>query len=174
MRIVIILNLLLLVLFILSGISTARTLLPPTRTGNFYVSSYSADRIAVYDSSGKYIHSFSAEGLNGPRGIVFAPTGAITTITEPPSLLQHFALYQNFPNPFNPQTTIEFELQNSGFVTLNVYNILGQKIITLLSGEMSNGPHKVNFVATSLPSGIYYYSLESGGERIVRRMILMK
>ena len=77
MRLVIRLNLLLLVLFILSGIGTAQTLLPPLRTGKFYVSSYSADSIAVYDSSGKYIHSFSAEGLDGPRGIVFAPNNKV-------------------------------------------------------------------------------------------------
>ena len=88
--------------------------------------------------------------------------------------MKGFNLKQNYPNPFNPQTTIDFELQKSGFVTLNVYNILGQKITTLISGEMSSGVHKVNFVATYLPSGIYYYSLEAGGERIVRRMTLMK
>ncbi len=82
MRIVMILNLLLLVPFILSGIGTAQTLLPPARTGNFYVSSFSADSIAIYDSSGKYIHSFSAEGLNGPRGIVFAPNNKVYVASQ--------------------------------------------------------------------------------------------
>jgi hypothetical protein len=98
-----------------------------------------------------------------------------TSVSDEGALtINGFNLKQNYPNPFNPQTTIEFELQNSGFVTLKVYNVLGQKITTLINGEMSSGSHKVGFVATSLPSGVYYYSLESGGERIVRRMTLMK
>jgi len=107
--------------------------------------------------------------------VVLTGSQAVTSLTGEKLLtVKGFNLSQNYPNPFNPQTTIDFELQNSGFVILNVYNVLGQKITTLINGEMSSGVHKVNFVATSLPSGVYYYSLESGGERIVRRMILMK
>jgi len=77
MRLKITLTLLSLFSFIISEIGTAQTLLPPARTGNFFVSSYNADSVAVYDSSGNYLHHFGAEGLNGPRGVVFAPNNKV-------------------------------------------------------------------------------------------------
>jgi len=59
-------------------------------------------------------------------------------------------------------------------VTLNVYNVLGHKIITLLNEELTTGFHKVNFVTKTLSSGVYFYSVESDGEKNMRRMMLMK
>ncbi|MEJ2636085.1 MAG: T9SS type A sorting domain-containing protein [Calditrichia bacterium] len=86
-----------------------------------------------------------------------------------------FALEQNYPNPFNPGTIIEFELRQSATVTLRVYNILGEEIVTLINNQkMAAGKHQVNFDAGNLSSAIYFYRLESGGLSQIRKMFLMQ
>lgn len=93
-------------------------------------------------------------------------------------------LKQNYPNPFNPSTTIRYHLNKQSFVTLDVYNILGQKVTTLVNDELQAGIHQVEFNSNniqgqSLPSGVYIYRLtivddEIGSISKVRRMVLMK
>jgi hypothetical protein len=85
-----------------------------------------------------------------------------------------FVLYQNYPNPFNPVTTIQFEVPYSSFVTLKVFDVLGNEISSLVSEVVLAGSHKVNFNASNLPSGIYFYSLYSGGIVLNNKMILIK
>lgn len=85
-----------------------------------------------------------------------------------------FQLFQNYPNPFNPSTNIKFKLEESGFVTLSVYNVLGQKVKTLVSEELTFGTHQVNFDASSLSTGVYFYKLESGNLTNVKKMMLLK
>jgi len=80
----------------------------------------------------------------------------------------------NYPNPFNPSTTINYSLKNHGSVTLRVYNMLGQQVSTLVNEEQQAGPHSVNFDASRLSSGVYFYSIESGSFRASKKMILMK
>lgn len=72
-----------------------------------------------------------------------------------------FRLYQNFPNPFNPNTNIEFRIPESGFVKLIVYDILGKEVETLINEYKSTGIYKVEFRADNLPSGVYFYQLKS-------------
>ena len=71
-------------------------------------------------------------------------------------------LYQNFPNPFNPSTTIQFSVPERVNVKLTVYNMLGQKIARLVEGEVSRGVHEVTFDASYLTSGAYIYRLQAG------------
>jgi hypothetical protein len=85
-----------------------------------------------------------------------------------------FALDQNYPNPFNPSTEIRFSLPVNGKVSLVVYNILGQEIATLLNEVKSAGNYSVRFDATSVPSGTYFYRLESSGRSEARKMLLLK
>jgi hypothetical protein len=85
-----------------------------------------------------------------------------------------FELLQNYPNPFNPNTTIKFKLEENGFVTLNVYNVLGQKVKTLVSEDLTFGTHQLDFDASALSSGVYFYKLESGKQTSVRKMMLLK
>ena len=73
-----------------------------------------------------------------------------------------FALQQNYPNPFNPATTIAFSLPQSGFVTVKVYNLLGEEVANLLEAHKPAGRHAVNFDASTLASGLYYYTLTAG------------
>ncbi len=86
----------------------------------------------------------------------------------------NFELQQNFPNPFNPATAIEFQLPNPGKVTLKVYDPLGREVATLVDSEMENGIHKINFNGSALPSGIYFYKLSSEKYSLVRKMMLLK
>jgi hypothetical protein len=85
-----------------------------------------------------------------------------------------FSLSQNYPNPFNPSTTISFNLGTSGSVRLEVHNVLGQVVATLVNGTLNAGEHSVRFDAKTLSSGVYFYTLRSGEKHEVRKMMLMK
>ena len=85
-----------------------------------------------------------------------------------------FTLNQNYPNPFNPSTRISFYLEKSGMTTLSIYNVLGQKIATLLSEDLQNGKHIVDFNAVNLSSGVYFYKIESGDFTAIKKMMLIK
>ena len=87
---------------------------------------------------------------------------------------EHFHLMQNYPNPFNPSTTIEFVLPQGSFVTMKVYSILGQEVAILLEAHKPAGGYAVNFDASELTSGIYYYTLTVDGFKQSRKMVLMK
>jgi len=85
-----------------------------------------------------------------------------------------FALGQNHPNPFNPSTTIEFALPHAGYVTLKVYNVLGEEAAALIAGEHLAGTFKATWDASGLPSGIYFYRLTAGEYVETEKMILCK
>lgn len=85
-----------------------------------------------------------------------------------------YNLTQNFPNPFNPTTSISFSLPKSGVVKLTVYNLLGQEIKTLVNGFKESGVHHVNFNAKDLNSGIYIYKIETTDYTQTRKMTLVK
>jgi len=88
--------------------------------------------------------------------------------------MDEFALHPNYPNPFNPSTQIRFTLRSSHVTRLTVFDILGRDIMVLVDGPMSAGSHSVTFDATGLPSGVYLVALEHAGQRVVRRMTLIK
>ncbi len=85
-----------------------------------------------------------------------------------------FFLAQNYPNPFNPTTKINFKLDKPGLVTLNVYNIAGQLVETLLSENIERGTHSYNWNASHLASGLYFYKLKAGSVTLVKKAILIK
>lgn len=85
-----------------------------------------------------------------------------------------YVLYQNYPNPFNPSTSIEFSIPEPGFVTLKIYNLLGEEISTLVNREMEANIYSVQFDASELSSGIYFYRLQSNNFLLTKKMILMK
>jgi len=95
------------------------------------------------------------------------------------TLPEYFALNQNHPNPFNPNTTIGFSLTRNARVKLEVYNILGQKIKTLLDGELNAGDHEVEWDGRgengiTMPTGVYFYRIETGDKATARKMLLLK
>ncbi|MDY0083170.1 MAG: T9SS type A sorting domain-containing protein [Ignavibacteriaceae bacterium] len=85
-----------------------------------------------------------------------------------------YALHQNYPNPFNPSTVIKYSLAQDGFVNIAVFNLLGEKVATLVNTTQRAGNYEVNFNASSFSSGIYFYSIETGDFKSVRKMLLMK
>jgi hypothetical protein len=91
--------------------------------------------------------------------------------TTPPAQYQ---LYQNYPNPFNPITTIAFDLPKPGTPQLIIFDALGREILTLVNAPMAAGRHTVQFDASPLPSGVYYYRLNFEGRVLTKRMTLLK
>jgi photosystem II stability/assembly factor-like uncharacterized protein len=97
-----------------------------------------------------------------------APTDSDTPISLP------FALNQNYPNPFNPSTTISFTLDRDGFVSLNVYDVAGRAVATILNKEMTAGSYDIGFNANGLSSGVYFYKLKTAEKEMTRKMILLR
>ncbi len=92
----------------------------------------------------------------------------------PASVPDQFKMDQNYPNPFNPNTTIEFALLQTEWVTLKIFNILGQQVTTLVSEKLNPGVYKYKWQADNLPTGIYICRLQAGEFEQVRKMILLK
>ncbi len=94
--------------------------------------------------------------------------------TEDPVTVESFQLSQNYPNPFNPSTRINFHLPRSSNVTLTVYNLLGQRVATVVDEFLTAGSHAVTFDGGGLSSGVYAYRLKSDGHVRTRKMLLLK
>jgi L-ascorbate metabolism protein UlaG (beta-lactamase superfamily) len=101
-----------------------------------------------------------AAAVTGVAGTAAAPAG--------------FRLDQNYPNPFNPSTRIAFNTPARGFVSLNVFDLLGRKVAALVSEDLSAGAHTIEWTAIGMPSGAYFYTLEAGGCRETKRLIILK
>jgi hypothetical protein len=87
---------------------------------------------------------------------------------------ENITLHQNYPNPFNPMTKILIELKEKAFVSLEIFNSLGQRVAVLLNNQLSAGSTKVSFDGSSLSSGIYFYRLNVNGVSVGKKMVLMK
>tara|TARA_R100000388_G_C7245332_1_gene164988 strand:- start:5198 stop:7237 length:2040 start_codon:yes stop_codon:yes gene_type:complete len=143
-------------------------------------SSYSFD--APLNSSKQKVSTLSI--LNGPQavaleteaeerfGITISP--AALTSNEAVSTPKKFSLEQNYPNPFNPTTTIRYSVEEAGDVTLTVYNLMGQRVATLVNEQKNTGEFNVSWDASDVASGMYYYQLVSNGKTLTRKMTLIK
>ncbi|MEI7484873.1 MAG: LamG-like jellyroll fold domain-containing protein [Ignavibacteriota bacterium] len=121
-----------------------------------------------------------ADGAAGDQGTILGwglrfngdvVTGVTPVSTELPS---KFELSQNYPNPFNPVTKIEYALPKTGLVTMKVYNVLGKEVATLVNEVKNAGNYTVDFNASNLSSGTYFYKIETNGFSDVKRMMLIK
>lgn len=118
-------------------------------------------------SQGTYTYRLKQVDFNGS----FEYTNEIEVDIDAPAV---FALEQNFPNPFNPTTSIKYSIPADQRVKLNVYNLLGENVMTLVNGTQKAGQHEVRFDASNLASGIYFYKLEAGSHSSIKKMMLMK
>jgi photosystem II stability/assembly factor-like uncharacterized protein len=116
-----------------------------------------------------------------PKGWAVGNAGAIARMATTTGIANYnneipssFNLKQNYPNPFNPTTNINFSIPKSGFVTLKVYDMVGQEVATLVNEVKSAGNYIVGFNASNLPSGAYFYRLESGNIVDTKKMLLIK
>ncbi|MBO6525043.1 MAG: T9SS type A sorting domain-containing protein [Balneolaceae bacterium] len=100
--------------------------------------------------------------------------GMATSTEEPNTTVTGIRLDQNYPNPFNPSTTISYSLDATTNVTLEVFDMMGRKVSTLVQGRQIAGEQTINFDASALASGVYIYRLATGGEVLTKKMILLK
>ncbi len=130
----------------------------------------------VIKDGDRYRMWYQGRGISGIDRLGYAEdTSAVVGIdTFDDVQPEHFHLKQNYPNPFNPATTIEFSLTQSGFVTLKVYNVLGEEATVLLETHKPAGQYAINFDASQLTSGIYYYTLSADGFQQTRKMVLLR
>jgi hypothetical protein len=98
-----------------------------------------------------------------------------TVVTEQGTAMpKMFALEQNFPNPFNPATTISFSLPSKSFVTLKIFDLIGREVATLISEELSAGSYTKQWNAENYPSGVYFYRLQSGTYSDTKKLVLLR
>ncbi|HEX9251043.1 MAG TPA: multicopper oxidase domain-containing protein, partial [Ignavibacteriaceae bacterium] len=134
--------------------------------------------IAKFEREGEYVwhcHILSHEDHEMMRRFEVVPAllpknGEEETIAA----INGFELEQNYPNPFNPSTTIKFSLPKNSFVSLKVFNSLGQEVGTLINQHIPEGNHRVEFNAGDLPSGMYLYTLATNDYKETKKMLLMK
>jgi len=122
-------------------------------------------------------HSFTSAGLVAKDSILafLDRTLQFTSIIAQEGVIDQIHLYQNYPNPFNPGTTIEFTLAKPDWVTLKIYNILGQEAAELVSENLRAGSYKYNWNATGLATGLYYYRIETNhGFVQTKKMLLIR
>lgn len=93
---------------------------------------------------------------------------------NPTNMVQSYTLSQNYPNPFNPSTVINYSLAEAGMVTLKIYNILGQEVLTLVNTNQNVGQYQVKFDASNLSTGLYVYRIQSGDFVATKKMMLLK
>jgi len=149
-------------------------------SGNFkwYGSFRNAEGNQSYFTGGKLYIAGSINGVTGNTSMFVArytfPSGAIRPrgeiIDEPNS----FRLEENYPNPFNPSTKIRFSVPFDGMTTLKVYDIAGKEVASLVETDLEAGYHEVNFNASELSSGVYFYRLTSGSFTDIKKMMLVK
>jgi len=137
-----------------------KQLLSPINLSNLY-----------FTNSGKLI--IAGDGST----VLIGDTLSITSVFEEYEFRDNpvsHQLLQNYPNPFNGSTVIPIYLKEAADVKLDVYNMLGEKVMSLMSGEMAQGAHFVKLDATNLPSGIYFYRIRVGGLIFTKKLILLK
>lgn len=140
--------------------------------GSYYYSAYQPLTVSMnYDST-----SYGGRRLvwNMVRFEPDPPLTVTSVKSSPKGAPTSFELLQNYPNPFNPTTDIEYDLPSKVRVSLKVYDVLGQEIATLYSGQQDAGEHVVTFNGDRFASGVYFYRLQAGGYTSVKKMMLIK
>lgn len=159
------------------------------QTGTFYCISgtgdslifshaFPGDRINTVNVMPSIDGNYSFELLAGTKdGKVTCFSGGdddVTNLQLPEETPDDFHLFQNYPNPFNPATTITYSLKTAGLITLKIYDILGNEVKDLVDGHQEAGMYKYNFDASSLASGIYFYTLKTGAFVSTKKMVVLK
>lgn len=128
-------------------------------------------------TAGTYVIGVTASGPNGTPAHIRYDTVSIAPIGIQPISSQvpaQFWLYQNYPNPFNPVTNIRFDLPRSGNVKMTIYDIMGREVAVPVNGYYGAGKYNVDFDASNIASGIYFYKIETGNYNSIKKMILIK
>ena len=122
-------------------------------------------RVRSINSKGE-VSSYSAQEMFTPN--------STTGITDKKEIPTAFQLKQNYPNPFNPTTIIEYNIPVKSIYSIDVFNIIGEKVTTLVNGMLNPGIYKTTFNGKDLSSGVYLYRLYGNNVNLVRKMLLIK
>ena len=128
----------------------------------------------------KYIYKSFGWGTEEIYTLVYANINGtefgekVTSVNDLSNRISKYTLRQNYPNPFNPSTTINYSIPELSFVTLKVYDVLGNEIETLINEEKSAGEYEIEFNARNIPSGIYFYQMITGSVSIAKKLLLLK
>jgi endonuclease/exonuclease/phosphatase family metal-dependent hydrolase len=145
----------------------------------------------AYGNDGNHFNQAINDGTNSEVSVevtnaIYAASDHLPVVTEIDFTLisgikdednefpEKFKLEQNYPNPFNPKTIINYELRFTSYVTLNIYNMLGQEVAVLVSERQSAGSHAIEWDGGGFSSGIYYYVIRVGKSQQVKKMVLFK
>jgi hypothetical protein len=112
--------------------------------------------------------------LGGGQLLLVSNNPAVGIKNEKHITPDEYILDQNYPNPFNPATSINYYVPKESHISLVVYDVLGKEVKVLVNGEETAGYHRIEFDASELPSGIYFYRLQAGTFMAVKKMILLK
>ena len=127
-----------------------------------------------WGSQPQIYQDWKAQSAAERQAIMNMLTNGVTGVEEVSEVPREYTLSQNFPNPFNPATQIEYSLPVKGRVSLRVYNLLGMEVATLVEGEQAAGNYTATFEGAKLASGVYFYRLQAGTMLLTRKMVLMK
>jgi hypothetical protein len=125
----------------------------------------------------KYNQWKTQAAMENRRISIWLSTGAdpgIQSVEDRPGMPEKFELSQNYPNPFNPTTRIDYSIPEGGYVSLKVFNLLGQEVATLFAGVQHAGNYTATFDGSKFASGVYLYRLQSGSNSISRKLVFMK
>lgn len=150
--------------------------------GNYFIGGLSPGQYTVsvdkpgFEETGSVTTNATYDGSGNPIvGTANFSINSTTSVTVHPSVQPtNFVLEQNYPNPFNPSTVISYQLPMTSYVTLTVYDVIGREVATLVNEMKVAGSYNVQFDASKLASGIYFYRLEFASTHIVKKMMLLK
>jgi hypothetical protein len=142
-------------------------------TGVGYVIHGQTNHAVVHDNWPSTHKNVAVPWTYWKASMAMDPISAPIKNKDAPLIIKEFNLAQNYPNPFNPRTVISWQLAVSSDVELSVYNLLGQKVVTLVSERQNAGNHHVEWDAAQMASGVYYYLIKAGEFQDVKKMVLL-
>jgi hypothetical protein len=130
----------------------------------------------VYDGNNNRIESLSQlwEGSNWVNELKVSYDYTITAIEQVTDIIKSYSLSNNYPNPFNPSSTIQYSIPQSELVIIKVYDMLGSEVATLTNEYKIAGTYEINFDGSRIASGVYFYQLRAGNFVETKKMVLMK
>ncbi|RPH92402.1 T9SS C-terminal target domain-containing protein [candidate division KSB1 bacterium] len=140
--------------------------------GNSTTANHYNYRDASVEPGTTYEYRLISVDFNGTAQVV--STNSIPVVQRDPQVVEEYKLYPNYPNPFNPTTTITFDIKESGNVSLRVFDVVGREVAVLADGFMNAGRHHAVFNAEGMPTGLYIYKISTNGYSATQKMILLK
>jgi hypothetical protein len=147
------------------------------KPNEFRSSTFNSPKVVIFNPDGTKYSALAYTGIVGnyTNSLYFNQENLTTSVQQYGSQIpEKYTLEQNYPNPFNPTTMIRFNLPEQSHVSLKVFNSIGQEISSLHNGTLAAGTHEINFDASKLSSGIYFYQIHTQSFTSTKKMILMK